>query len=68
MLVGHPPFEGSSIREVMHRQLTAEVPDVSDFRSDVPQRLAQMLFRCMQKAPKDRWDSTVDAARAGGII
>jgi len=67
MLVGHPPFEGSSVREVMHKQLTAEVPDVRDFRSEVPQQLAQMLLRCMQKAPKDRWSSTVDAAHAGGI-
>ena len=67
MLAGHPPFEGSSVREVMHKQLTAAVPVVRDFRSEVPQQLAQMLFRCMQKTPKDRWASVMEAARAGGI-
>ncbi len=67
MLAGHPPFDGSSVREVMHKQLTADVPDVRDYRPDVPQRLAHALFRCMQKAPQDRWGSVLEAARAGGI-
>jgi serine/threonine-protein kinase len=67
MLAGHPPFEGSSVRQVMHRQLTAEVPDVRDHRPEVPAQLAQMLIRCMQKAPRDRWGSVVEAARAGAI-
>jgi serine/threonine protein kinase len=67
MLAGHPPFEGSSVRAVMHKQLTAEVPDVRDFRSEVPQQLAWMLFTCMQKAPKDRWASMMEALLAGGI-
>jgi serine/threonine-protein kinase len=68
MLAGHPPFEGSSVREVMHKQLTAEAPDVRDYRPNVPQHVAQVLLRCMQKAPKDRWGSVLEAARAGAIV
>ncbi len=64
MLAGHPPFEGKTVRQVMHKQLNAAVPDVREFRPDTPDQLAEALFKCMQKAPSARWSSIRDAAAA----
>ncbi len=54
VLSGRLPFEGKSAQEVLARQITESAPLLSTSGTTVPRRLAQLIERCMAKAPADR--------------
>jgi eukaryotic-like serine/threonine-protein kinase len=54
MLVGKEPFEGGSIVEVMHRQLSKQAPPIRELVPEVPERLEQLVLRMMAKQPDQR--------------
>ncbi|MCI0335316.1 MAG: serine/threonine protein kinase [Planctomycetes bacterium] len=67
MLTGRPPFiEGTAVQKLLAHQSDA-VPDVREFRPDVPDILATVLARMLAKRPEDRFDTPLDltAALAG---
>lgn len=57
MLAGHPPFLGSSWREVMGRHAIDPVPSLRSARPSVPPGLERAIQRALAKTPADRFDS-----------
>jgi serine/threonine-protein kinase len=58
MLTGHRPVGGDSVREVLVAQLLHTPVAVDLLRPDVPAPLAQLVMRCLEKSPGDRWTTT----------
>jgi eukaryotic-like serine/threonine-protein kinase len=55
MLCGQPPFVSPSPRELLNLQCTAEAPPLpDDVRRGLPQGIARLLGRMLQKRPEDR--------------
>ncbi|WP_332367372.1 serine/threonine-protein kinase [Micromonospora sp. WMMC241] len=53
-LTGRPPFEAANSLEMLHRHMRSPVPIVTEYRSDVPDDLAHLLFCLLAKDPADR--------------
>ena len=55
MLVGSPPFTGSTAQVVMARHATDPVPPIRSVRSNVPEELEAVVMRCLAKVQADRF-------------
>jgi TolB-like protein len=64
MLVGDPPFLGSSPRAVMARHALDPVPSVRTARPEIPDYLEAALRRGLAKVPGDRFASAGELAAA----
>ena len=53
MLTGTPPFVGSSQR-VLASHVTQQPPEILASRADLPQELASLVMRCLEKDPDSR--------------
>jgi serine/threonine-protein kinase len=57
LLTGHPPFTGTTPQAILSSHLI-EVPEqVTKHRATVPPTLAQLIMRCLEKKPADRWQT-----------
>jgi tetratricopeptide (TPR) repeat protein/tRNA A-37 threonylcarbamoyl transferase component Bud32 len=57
LLTGRPPFTGNTPQQVLSAHVT-ETPDpVTKHRQTVPPQLEQLVMRCLEKKPADRWQS-----------
>jgi serine/threonine-protein kinase len=54
MLVGEPPFAGLAPRALMAARMTENPPHVCSMRPNVPQVLADLVMRCLERDPADR--------------
>ncbi|TMQ20539.1 MAG: serine/threonine protein kinase [Deltaproteobacteria bacterium] len=54
LLSGRPPFEADSPREMMMNRLLDEPPSLRAFEPLVPESLAQLVERCLARAPEGR--------------
>jgi eukaryotic-like serine/threonine-protein kinase len=54
MLTGHPPFAGLAPRALMAARMTEEPPHLCTVRPDMPQALADLVMKCLQRDPADR--------------
>jgi eukaryotic-like serine/threonine-protein kinase len=54
LLTGTPPFTGSP-QDIVVAQLTKAPADISQHRPDTPASLADLVMRCLNKNPEDRW-------------
>lgn len=54
MLSGRPPFTGETPLALAMQHVQAPVPDIRQFRSDVPAMLCDLLLRLLAKNPQDR--------------
>jgi serine/threonine protein kinase/alpha-tubulin suppressor-like RCC1 family protein len=57
MLAGRRPWDGETLYAILYHQKHDALPDVRDFRGDVPDRLAEVIVRATQKEPSARWAS-----------
>jgi tetratricopeptide (TPR) repeat protein len=57
LLAGRPPFVGATPQEVLAAHVTQAVEPVTKYRETVPPPLAQLVMRCLEKKPADRWQS-----------
>jgi formylglycine-generating enzyme required for sulfatase activity len=64
MLTGRRPFEGATSMEVMHAVLHNPTPALRTSRSDVPEELAAIVDRALQKNPAQRIGSAAEMAAA----
>ena len=55
MLTGRVPFEGDTFVAVALRHVNEAAPDIREFRSDVPPRLAAAIATVLQKDPARRF-------------
>ncbi|MGH7742107.1 MAG: serine/threonine-protein kinase [Candidatus Eiseniibacteriota bacterium] len=64
VLAGAPPFVASSAPKLMSMHLTQEPVPLSKQRPSVPAALEELIMRCLEKRPADRWQSAGDLAAA----
>jgi serine/threonine-protein kinase len=57
LLTGRPPFTGATSQEILSAHVTRAPEPVTDYRDTVPQPLAQVVMKCLEKKPADRWQS-----------
>ena len=64
MLVGTPPFHGRAPQQLLAAQLTEKPAPISTRRYDVPEALAALIMRLLEKEPANRPRTAADVARA----
>src|SRR5438132_1732842 len=57
MLVGEPPFNGSTLEAVIARRVSTPVPSARAFRELVPEAIDTAVKKAMAKLPADRFVS-----------
>ncbi|MCH7476367.1 MAG: protein kinase, partial [Gemmatimonadetes bacterium] len=58
LLTGRPPFTGNTPQMILAAHVTEAPEPVTDHRPAVPPVLAQLVMRCLEKKPADRWQTT----------
>ena len=64
MLAGAPPFDGESAQQILMKQATVEPVPIRQVRKDVPEALAAVLHRMLEKDPGQRYQTAEDASQA----
>ncbi len=64
MLVGDPPFVGSTPQAVLGKIITGEVEPVTKHRKTVPANVEAMIRRAQEKLPADRFTGAQEFAKA----
>ena len=64
MLVGTPPFHGRAPQQLLAAQLTEPPPPIGTRRYDVPEALASLMMRLLEKDPAKRPRTAAEVARA----
>jgi len=62
MLAGAPPFHGETPEEIRGGVISVAVAPIA--RADMPPGLFDIVQRCLQKRPADRWRSAAELAAA----
>ena len=62
LLTGRPPFPATSIPMLVRKIIDEPAPSVKDMRPDLPDRLARILKRVMEKDPAKRYGSGQELA------
>ncbi len=57
MLSGAPPFQGRTSRQILAAHVTKNPEHLSQHRENVPPALAEVVMRCLEKNPSDRWQT-----------
>ena len=60
MLTGERPFQGATAVDMISSILRDTPPSVTDLRADIPPHLARVLRRCLEKDPRDRYQTSRD--------
>jgi serine/threonine-protein kinase len=55
LLTGRPPFVGPTAQSILTAHVTRAPEEVTKHRPTVPGALAQLIMRCLEKKPADRW-------------
>jgi serine/threonine protein kinase/Tfp pilus assembly protein PilF len=64
MLVGAPPFHGRAPQQLLAAQLTEKPMPIGQRRYDVPDALAQLIMRLLEKDPANRPKTANEVVRA----
>ena len=57
LLTGRPPFTGTTPQMILAAHVTEAPEPVTKYRQTVPLALAQLVMKCLEKKPADRWQS-----------
>ncbi|QAA22303.1 Stk1 family PASTA domain-containing Ser/Thr kinase [Sporolactobacillus terrae] len=60
LLTGKLPFPGASPVSVALKHLNSPMPYPSDFRSDIPQSIENVMIRALAKNPDDRYEQVTE--------
>ena len=63
MATGRRPFRGDSVVQTLTAVIEDEPEPIALTRPEFPEAARQIVGRCLAKAPRDRYGSTVDLAR-----
>ncbi len=55
MLVGELPFKAETLPGMMHQHIHGDVPSIADLRPSVHPEFADLVYRCLEKDPNDRF-------------
>jgi serine/threonine-protein kinase len=64
MLTGQPPFTGTSPQQILAAHLSKTPEALATRRATVPPMLADIVMRCLEKRPADRWQSAGELGAA----
>ena len=68
LLTGRPPFLAPTAQMVLAAQVTQTPEPVSAHRAAVPRELADLVMRCLEKRPADRWQSAQELRQALDVL
>jgi serine/threonine-protein kinase len=57
MLTGRPPFTGATAQKILAAHVTEQVRPVTERREAVSPLLSQIVMKCLEKNPADRWQT-----------
>jgi TolB-like protein len=57
MLTGNPPFQGKTAAAMLSAQVLEKPVPLRERREAVPAKLEELIMRCLEKDPDDRWQS-----------
>ncbi len=63
-LTGVRPFDAQQIWEIANRVVKADPVRIETLRPDIPPELADLVHRCLEKAPADRFQTANDVVHA----
>jgi serine/threonine-protein kinase len=64
LIAGHAPFSGESFPEICLRTTTDPPPPLRAVRPETPAALEAVIFRCLEKDPKNRYSDVAELALA----
>ncbi len=64
MVTGTPPFDGESSQQVVGKHIADPPPAASDVNPGVPRELSDVILRCLEKQPADRFQSAGEVIAA----
>ena len=68
MLTGVEPWAGLGLSDVLQRQRSDDLPRPSTIRPNVPKALQDLVLRCLQKNPANRWQRAAEVLSALGDL
>jgi serine/threonine-protein kinase len=63
LLAGQPPFSGETSHEVLAAHLVEPPPPLAQRRPDIPPALGELVMKCLEKNPQDRWQQVDEILR-----
>lgn len=57
MLTGEEPFKGDSTLQIMYRRVKEKPPNPRDLNPEIPDYLARIILRCMERDPTRRYQN-----------
>jgi eukaryotic-like serine/threonine-protein kinase len=63
LLAGRPPFIGATAREVLSAHIVRTPEPLHAHHADVSRALANVVMKCLEKRPGDRWQSADEVLR-----
>jgi serine/threonine-protein kinase len=64
LVTGRTPFDGETMAQLCARVLVEPPRPIRTLRPDLPEGLAQVIERCLEKEPEKRFSSVAELARA----
>ncbi|HEX9692633.1 MAG TPA: hypothetical protein VGA22_11085, partial [Gemmatimonadales bacterium] len=64
MLVGDPPYTGSTAQAIVAKVITEKAPPVTSLRDTVPPHVSAAISKALNKLPADRFPSALSFAEA----
>ena len=74
LVTGTLPFSGDSTSSIIYQHCHTELREPKAIRPDVPEVIQDIILKCMEKKPEDRFQSiaelveALDAVRAGKAV
>ncbi|MEJ7757978.1 MAG: protein kinase [Gemmatimonadaceae bacterium] len=68
LLAGTPPFTGTSPQMILAAHVTRTPDHVTTHRASVPPALANVIMRCLEKKPADRWQTAEELIQQLAVI
>src|SRR5262245_40092484 len=66
VFAGMPPFPGTTAHQIISAQLSERPKPLTEYRADVPDALARLIERCLEKSPSARPASAAELLDALG--
>jgi len=64
MVTGSVPFDGDSSQQIVGKHIADPPPAASDVNKQVPREISDVILRCMEKQPSDRFQSAAEVIAA----